>query len=274
MSKNTAEPDLKGFEIFLQNEELSPATLSKYVYAVGKYFEVYSELNKQNVVDWKKKLEKTMSASSVNGRLIAIKRYATYKGVLIPVKAVKIQKIFFADNVITDEQYSYLMDCLKSDDMQWYYNMLVLAKTGTRVSEAVRLKKSDAVRGYAIISSKGKMRTIRFPRILKKELANYLKNLDSQDYLLQTNQSQGKYPISRGAVWYELQKFSEQYGIAEEVMHPHSLRHHFGIKVMAKTNDVTLLADLLGHSSINTTAIYTRMSNDQQQKILDDAVDW
>ena len=274
MSKKIVEPDLKGFEIFLQNEELSSATCSKYLYAVEKYFEIYSELNKQNVVDWKKKLEKTMSASSVNGRLIAIKRYATYKGVLIPVKAVKIQKIFFADNVITDEQYSYLMDCLKSDDMQWYYNMLVLAKTGTRVSEAIRLKKSDAVRGYAIISSKGKMRIIRFPRLLKKELVNYLKNLDSQDYLLQTNQSQGKYPISRGAVWYELQKFSERYGISEEVMHPHSLRHHFGIKVMSKTNDVTLLADLLGHSSINTTAIYTRMSNDQQQKILDDAVDW
>ncbi|MDE6088057.1 MAG: hypothetical protein K2G25_06695 [Oscillospiraceae bacterium] len=72
-------------------------------------------------------------------------------------EVVKIQKIFLADNVITDEQYSYLMDCLKSDDIQWYYNMLVLAKTGTQVSEAIRLKKSDAVRGYAIISSKGKI---------------------------------------------------------------------------------------------------------------------
>ncbi|MDE7094364.1 MAG: hypothetical protein K2O52_05570, partial [Oscillospiraceae bacterium] len=68
MSRKIVEPDLKGFENFLQNEELSSATLSKYVYAVRKYFEIYSELNKQNVVDWKKKLEKTMSASSVNGR--------------------------------------------------------------------------------------------------------------------------------------------------------------------------------------------------------------
>ena len=72
-------------------------------------------------------------------------------------EVVKIQKIFLADNVITDKQYSYFMDYLKSDDMQWYYNMLVLAKTGTRVSEAIRLKKFDAVRGYAIISSKEKI---------------------------------------------------------------------------------------------------------------------
>lgn len=275
MNQKTAEPDLTGFENYLQEEELSQATLSKYLYSVKKYFESYPELTKQNVVEWKTKLMQTMSASTVNGRLIAIKKYATYKGVLMSVKAVKIQQLSYFDNVISDEQYARLMEGLKADNnMQWYYNILILAKTGTRISEAVRLKKADAVRGYATITSKGKVRTIRFPRLLKKEIEEYLQTLENQDYLLQANQGQGKRPISRKTVNYRLKTFSKKYGIPKEVLHPHSFRHHFGVKVMEKTGNVTLLSDLLGHSSVDTTAIYARMSGDQQQKILDDAVDW
>lgn len=274
IEKKTA-PDLEEFKLFLQEEELASGTVRNYLYAVGEYFKIYSELTKQNVIAWKSDLSQTLSANTVNTRLNAIKRYATYQGILIPVKAVRLQRTFSTENVITDDQYLYLMNCLKSDnEMQWYYNVLILAKTGTRISEAVRLKKADAVRGYATITSKGKVRKIRFPRLLKKEIKNYLQSLNNQEYLLQSTQSRGCRPISRRTVCYALTRFSERYGIPQEVMHPHSFRHHFAIKVMDKTKDVTLLADLLGHSSVSTTMIYTRLSGDQQQKILDDAVDW
>ena len=267
--------NLEDFKAFLQEKELSQGTIRNYLYAVKKYFESYPELTKQNVLAWKSELMQTLGACTVNARLIAIKSYASYKGVFIPVKAVKIQRVFSTSNIITDEQYACLMNGLEADnDMQWYYNILILAKTGTRISEAVRLKKSDIMRGYATIVSKGKVRTILFPYSLKAELDSYLRKLDNQEYLLQSSKSRGNRPISRRACCYALTRFSERYGIPQEVMHPHSFRHHFAIKVMGKTKDVTLLADLLGHSSVNTTMIYTRLSGDQQQKILDDAVDW
>ncbi len=269
------KPDLEDFKAFLQEKELSQGTIRNYLYAVKMYFESYPELTKQNVLAWKSELMQTLGACTVNARLIAIKNYASYKGIFVPVKAVKIQRVFSTSNIITDEQYACLMNGLKSDDdMQWYYNILILAKTGTRVSEAVRLKKADMTRGFATIVSKGKVRTILFPRSLKAELNSYLRALENQEYLLQSSQSRGCRPISRRTVCYALTRFSEKYNIPKEVMHPHSFRHHFAIKVMEKTKDITLLADLLGHSNVSTTMIYTRLSSNQQQKALDDAVDW
>lgn len=275
MDKKQSEPDAEGFKIFLQEEELAPGTVRNYLYAVGEYFRSYPELTKQNVIAWKSDLMRMLSANTVNARLNAIKRYAAYRNILIPVKSVKIQRVFSIESVITDDQYFHLMDSLKADNnMQWYYNILILAKTGTRISEAVRLKKTDAMRGYAIISSKGKVRKITFPRLLKKEIDGYLQKLDNQEYLLQSNQSRGCRPISRRTFCYALTRFAEKYNIPKEVMHPHSFRHHFAIKLLEKTKDISLVADLLGHSNISTTMIYTRRSGDQQQKILDDAVDW
>ncbi|MDE5792534.1 MAG: site-specific integrase [Oscillospiraceae bacterium] len=269
------DKDLDGFKNFLLEKELSQGTIQNYLHAVRKYFKSYPELTKSNILAWKSELVQTLAACTVNARLIAIKCYASYKGVFVPVKAVKIQRVFSTSNIITDEQYTRLMDGLKADgDTQWYYNMLILAKTGTRISEAVRLKKSDIMRGYATIVSKGKVRTILFPCSLKVELNNYLRKLDNQEYLLQSSKCRGNRPISRRACCYALTRFSERYGIPQEVMHPHSFRHHFAIKVMDKTKDITLLADLLGHSNVSTTMIYTRLSSNQQQKALDDAIDW
>lgn len=126
------ELDLEDFKAFLQEKELSQGTIQNYLYAVGKYFESYPELTKQNVIAWKSELMQTLGACTVNARLIAIKCYAAYKGVFVPVKAVKIQRVFSTSNIITDEQYACLMNGLQSDDdMQWYYNILILAKTGT-----------------------------------------------------------------------------------------------------------------------------------------------
>lgn len=145
------EPDLNGFQVFLQENERSENTIRSYLYAVTEYFTAHPELTKQEVIAWKTELSKKYSASTVNLRLNAIRKYAEFKEVLIPVKLMKVQRMFSAENVITDEQYHHLMYCLKSDEeMQWYYNILILAKTGTRISEAVRLKKLDILQGHAV----------------------------------------------------------------------------------------------------------------------------
>lgn len=269
------EPDLHGFQVFLQEEERTPNTIRSYLRAVETYFTAHPELTKQEVIAWKNELSQMYSISTVNLRLNAIRKYAVYKNILLPVKLMRVQRIFSNECIITDEQYHHLMYCLKSDEeWQWYYNILILAKTGTRVSEAVRLRKMDALRGCATITTKGKVRTVLFPTSLKEELKEYLAKLGNYEYLLQSTRCRGKEPINPRAVNHALKRFAERYQIPEEVMHPHSFRHHFGIKVMQKTNDIAYVADLMGHSSISTTRIYTQQSISQQQKILDAAVDW
>lgn len=269
------EPDLNGFQVFLQENERSENTIRSYLYAVTEYFTAHPELTKQEVIAWKTELSKKYSASTVNLRLNAIRKYAEFKEVLIPVKLMKVQRMFSAENVITDEQYHHLMYCLKSDEeMQWYYNILILAKTGTRISEAVRLKKLDILQGHAVLLTKGKIRTILFPTSLKEDLKEYLSQLENQEYLLQSDRCRGTKPISCRSVNHALKRFADRYKIPVEVMHPHSFRHHFGVKVMQKTSDISYVADLMGHANISTTRIYTQQTISQQQKKLDSAVDW
>lgn len=270
-----SEPDLEGFRLFLQEEERTPNTIRSYLYAVETYFKAHPELTKQEVIAWKAELSQSYPASTVNLRLNALRQYAVFKNILLPVKLMKVQMIFSVENVITDEQYHHLMYCLKTDgEMQWYYNILILAKTGTRISEAVRLKKADVMHGYAVISSKGKIRTVLFPTSLKEELKEYLSKLEHQEYLLQSTRCRGQKPIACRAFNHALKRFAERYQIPLEVMHPHSFRHHFGVKVMQKTNDISYVADLMGHANIATTRIYTQQTISQQQKKLDSAVDW
>ena len=124
------------------------------------------------------------------------------------------------------------------------------------------------------MSSKGKVRTVLFPTSLQEDLREYLLRLENQEYLLQSTRCRGQKPIACRAFHHALQRFAERYQIPPEVMHPHSFRHHFGVKVMQKTNDISYVADLMGHSSISTTRRYTQQSVSQQQKKLDSAVDW
>ena len=269
------EPDLNGFRLFLQENERSENTIRSYLHAVIDYFAVHSKLTKQGVIEWKAELSRKYSASTVNLRLNAIRRYAEFKETLIPIRLMKVQRIFSAENVITDEQYHHLMHCLKSDEeWQWYYNILILAKTGTRISETVRLKKSDVLQGYAVLFTKGKVRTILFPLSLKEELKEYLSELENQEYLLQSTRCRGTVLISPRSVNHALKRFADRYQIPRDVMHPHSFRHHFGVKVMQKTSDISYVADLMGHANISTTRIYTQQSISQQQMKLDSAVDW
>ena len=177
------EPDLEGFRLWLQENERSENTIQSYLHAVEMYFKDYPELTRQAVIAWKSDLSKQYQTSTVNLRLNAIKKYAEFEEILIPVKQLKVQRIFAVENVITDEQYHHLMYCLKSDEeWQWYYNILILAKTGTRISETVRLRKSDVLQGYAMLFTKGKIRTILFPLSLTNELKEYLTGLENQEY--------------------------------------------------------------------------------------------
>lgn len=264
--------DLSDFECYMVEEELSENTREVYLRSVRMFFSEYDELNKLNLISWKNELLENSKPRTVNLRLTAIERYCKFKEICIPVKRVKEHKMSSVENVITPKQYQQLIKGLKADgNVRWVAIVKLMAKTGGRVSEVRRFTKGDLKRGYVDLRTKGKIRRIYFPKSLVKEISEYI--ADMSDDAVICSCKNGKPLTSRGIAG-GLQRYAKIYSIPKEVMHPHSFRHFFAIEFLKRNNNISLLADLLGHSGVNTTMIYLRMSQEQQKEAIDSAVNW
>lgn len=264
--------DFADFEAYLIEEELSRNTINSYLFSANSFFEIYGEVNKTNLVKWKNYLVGSLSPKTVNLRLCGMRKYCEFKEIPFSVKQVRVQKTTSVENVMTIEQFNTLINGLKLDnEIKWvvYYSML--AKTGARISELLKMKKKDIDNGFAEMHTKGKIRKILFPKSLIEETKDFFEELNAEDYLCVNKY--GKQISTRGFATM-LQKHAKKYGIPIENAHPHSLRHLFAIEFLKRNNNISLLADILGHSGVNTTMIYLRMSQEQQADALNNAVDW
>lgn len=262
--------DLKGFEIYLREEELAENTIDSYMATMKQFASRYDIINKNNVLEFKQSFIK-FKPKTVNVKISAVEKYCNFVGIPIKIKRVKCQKISHVENVINQEQYNKLLSCLKAENnTRWLVNILVLAKTGARVSEAVKLTKGDALRGFADISTKGKTRRIYIPKSLINDISEFIEPLGESETIMR-----GRFgSITPRGVSQQLYNFSRRFNIPCEVMHAHSFRHFFAINFLSRNNDIALLADLLGHSGVNTTMIYLRKSAEQQRYEIDEAVNW
>ena len=263
--------DIDGFEKYLCDEELSKNTRESYMFSIKSFAENFDNVTKANIISWKEILLTDKSPKTVNLRLSAIGKYCKYQKLNIDIKRVKVQKIISVEDVITVDEYEKLLDGLvKENKIHYAVTVVLMAKTGARISEVLRLKKRDLQNDYIDISTKGKVRRIYFPDSLKNQLRDWTANMKDDDYLCQTHSGT---PITRNGV-YEFRKASAKYGIPKSHLHPHAFRHFFAIEFLKRNNNISLLADLLGHSGVNTTMIYLRMSQQQQKAEIDKAVNW
>lgn len=265
--------DIAGFRNYLFEEELSQNTVKGYITGLQQYSERYDEITKPNLIAFKQSLiEKGLKPKTVNNRITAILQYCKFKEIPMRVKQIKEQRKTYIDNVITSDQVERLLKGLKADDnIVWYFNILLLSKTGMRISEARRVTKKDILKGSVTMPTKAHMRTIYFPKSLVDEMEGYLSELDDDALALRSIRGKG---LSKEAVNSRLKVFAEKYGIPSEVMHAHSFRHFFAIEFLKRKNDIALLADILGHGSVNVTQIYLRQSQEQQKDAVDKAVNW
>ena len=265
---------IEKFQRWLCDRELAENTVNAYLGSMNKFFARYTEATKENAVNWKTELlNNGLKPKSVNIRLNAFNSYCTMLGIESErVKTVRIHSATAVGNVISVEDYHRLLSNLAEDgNWKWYYNVKLLAVTGVRVSEYIRLKKSDFDRGYAEMWTKGKMRRIYIPESFRAETKAYYENLEAKDYLVQNRNGE---QISTRGVSAMLQKFASKYAIDKKVMHPHSFRHLFALEFLKRNSNLSLLSDVMGHSSVSTTAIYTRMTKEQQIAAIDKTVDW
>lgn len=265
--------DTDGFRNYLYEEELSQNTVDSYMTGLRQFSAVYDEMSKANLISYKQSLiAKGFKPATINLRITGLLAYCKYKEIPMKVKSVKEPKKTHVENVITAEQVERLLGGLKADgNMLWYYNILLLSKTGMRISEALRVTKKDVLSGSVTMHTKAHMRTIYFPKTLIEEIRGYLDGFDADARVMQN--SHGK-PLYKESVRTMLAKFSEKYEIPREVMHPHAFRHFFAIEFLKRNNNIALLADVLGHSNLKMTQLYLRQSQEQQQDAVDKAVDW
>ncbi len=263
------------FKAYLAKTNLAENTITSYVWTVTYYLEHYKVVNKKNLLAYKGYLVENFKPQTVNLRLQAVNKFLEFsKQEKLRMKFVKAQQKNFLENVISDADYKFLKTKLKSDGYdQWYFIVWFMAATGARVSELLQIKAEHVNVGYLDLYSKGgKMRRIYIPKKLCAEAAKWLKERGLTTGYLFTNRT-GNCLSTRG-IAIQLKHFAENYGINREVVYPHSFRHRFAKNFLEKFNDIALLADLMGHESIETTRIYLRRTASEQQKIVDRVVTW
>ena len=263
------------FKIHLQEENMAKNTISAYVYAVNDYFSRYKELNKKNLLLYKAYLIEDFKPKTVNQRIQALNKYLIFVGkTRLRLKSVKVQQKNFLENVISNEDYDFLKKKLKKEENQeWYFVVRFLAATGARVSELIQIKVEHVNVGYFDLYSKGgKIRRLFIPKSLRIEAQQWLTTIKRDTGYVFLNRF-GERITTRG-ISQHLKNYAEKYGLNPKVVYPHSFRHRYAKNFLEKFNDIALLADLMGHESIETTRIYLRRSSTEQQLIVDKVITW
>ena len=185
-----------------------------------------------------------------------------------------MQQKNFLENVISNADYKYLKNQLKKDNnMEWYFVVWYLAATGARVSELIQIKVEHVHIGYFDLYTKGgKLRRLYIPKLLKEQTEKWLQENNMDSGWLFKNRF-GERITARG-ISQQLKNYAGKYGLNTKVVYPHSFRHRFAKNFLDKFNDIALLADLMGHESIETTRIYLRRTASEQRAIVDKVVTW
>ncbi len=265
----------KQFETQLVEANMAKNTVKAYCFAVSEYMKLYKDVSKKNLLLYKNYLIEKFKPKTVNLRIQAINKYLDFIGKSkLRLKSVKVQNRSFLENVISNADYTFLKKKLKKEENQtWYFVVRFLAATGARVSELIQLKVEHVNTGYFDLYTKGgKIRRLFIPKKLKDEAIEWLKATERTTGYLFLNRF-GERITSRG-IAQQLKTYAKRYGLNESVVYPHSFRHRYAKNFLEKLNDISLLADLMGHESIETTRIYLRRTSAEQQDIVDRVITW
>ena len=269
MKKITKEL-IKKFRRYLIEEEKAAATVEKYIRDINVFADWLGdkELDKETVLTYKENLIKNYAPASVNSVLSSLNSFFTFnEWYNLRVKNLKIQRQTFAnkDNELTKEEYERLLTAAKSKgNEQLYFLMQTICSTGIRVSELCYITVDSLKAQKAQINLKGKMRVVLLPKELCKMLLKYSKEqkVTSGSVFVSRN---GK-PLDRSNIWKMMKALCESAGVARAKVFPHNLRHLFARTFYSIQKDIVRLADILGHSSVNTTRIYTMETGETHRR--------
>lgn len=301
------ENSLDGFRVHLEKQGRSAKTITSYSCSVSLFFSLSHELSVDNLKSYREYLLKNYQFNTVNARIYGMNRYLSYLREIgkLPsslmlsytehstpqepvdlnsvkktrdgsyrMQSVKEQKKSYLDTVISQRDYERMKKRLKNDgNMYWYFVIRFLGATGARVSELLQIKIEDLRLGYLDLYTKGgKIRRLYFPRSLCAEAIPWFMERGIKSGFIFLNRH-GNLITSRG-IELRLKHFAKLYKINPKTVYPHSFRHRFAKNFLKRFNDISLLADLMGHDSIETTRIYLTRSSQEQKALLDRIITW
>ena len=261
------------FTCLLAQREKSRATVQKYrrdLLAFARYAGD-GEITKELAIGYKQHLLERYAPASVNSMLAALNRFFKEMGWYdCTVNVVKIQRRAFRsqERELTRTEYLRLLDAARRrKDWRLYQLMQTLCATGIRVSELRFITVEAVERGSAVVSLKGKTRQILLPATLCRELSRYAKNKGIRRGSIFVTRSGA--PMDRSNILHAMKALCQGAGVDPRKVFPHNLRHLFASLYYKASKDISHLADLLGHSSIDTTRIYTQVSCAEQRRQID-----
>ena len=266
---------VESFKTALRESNMAENTISAYVYAVNDYFSKHKTLNKRNLLLYKANLIEQFRPKTVNLRIQALNKFLEHVGKpKLRLKSVKVQQRSYLENVISQADYIFFKKKLKQEEnLMWYFVVRFLTATGARVSELIQIKVEHVRIGYFDIYSKGgKVRRLFIPKLLRDEAKKWFEEIQQTTGYIFRNRF-GERITTRG-IAQQLKKYAERYGLNTNVVYPHSFRHRYAKNFLERFNDIALLADLMGHESIETTRIYLRRTSSEQQAIVDKVITW
>ncbi|MGN0658384.1 MAG: tyrosine-type recombinase/integrase [Emergencia sp.] len=275
--REIGQREIEDFEAYLLREERSRGTVEKYLRDVRRFADWAAEqgrdcgITREKAASWKQSLlEQGYRPSTINSMLAAINCFFRFIGWEdCRIRFLRIQKRNFRqkERELTRSDYEKLLKSAQSSGKRRLALLMeAVCSTGIRVSEVKYLTVEAAAQGRAEIAMKGKIRVILLPAKLCRKLAKYARreNISSGEIFVT---SSGK-SLGRKQIWAEMKQLCRKAGVEESRVFPHNLRHLFARTFYRACRDLTRLADLLGHSSVDTTRIYLKTTEAEQAKEL------
>lgn len=261
--------ELESYADYLLQRELAQQTIRIYLKQARDFLDFLGDrtITKKEIIAYKQlQMGRGWRISTINLHLVAVNSYLRYAGYAeCTVKTQRQQSRQCPDNILTPEEYKKMLAwAIESGREKYYCIMRTLALTGIRVSELSGCSVKALEQGRFMIRNKGKSREVYLPDKLIQELRGYCVRQGIEEGVIFRGNT-GK-PISRVAVYKMLVKIAEYVGIPKKKAHPHSFRHLFAVTYMQLYSNLFELADLLGHSSLETTRIYTATTADEKRE--------
>lgn len=276
--------DLKNWEAFITENDKSNHTISSYKTDIIQFMDYIQkepeELTKVDINNYKKYLlENKLSIKSINRKLVAIKNFISYlvneenRSITLEIKQEKIQRQEYLDEMLTKEDFDALVAAAERERdyraLALFYGLFL---TGMRVSELLQLKVSDVKNDAISIKGKGsKYREVFVPERLRNIFKQYLTHrIPRETPFLFTSQTGKSGVINRITVNSIIKKYAKLAGVSLTKAHAHNFRHLYCMSLIEKGISIDTVADLAGHSDINTTRIYTRKTKNQLLDTIND----
>ena len=270
------ENTLKSYKNHLYIQEKSKNTIDKYIrdirtFTVWLQTQEQKDITKDSAIHYKKHLEAHYKPSSTNSMLTALNGFFEYMGWHdCRVKTLKTQPnhIYAQEKELTRDEYEKLVTTAEEEGNQRLALLMeTLGCTGIRVGEIGFITVEAVKDGKAGISFKGKHRWIYLVHDLKMKLLDYCKkqNIKSGAVFITKNGNL----LDRSNIWMEMKEIAKKAGVALEKVFPHNLRHFFARAHYKAHKNISHLADILGHSSINTTRIYAATTEKEHIKMIE-----